>query len=87
MDQHGHTIKITVEYTGKTPFAEEVQGNPTFHHIKLAAMKAFELEPAAANNYVLQDGGTDLSDQAHVNSLGRSVLMLQLTLKEEPVKG
>jgi hypothetical protein len=87
MDQHGKTIKITVEYTGKTPFAEEVHGNLTFHHIKLAAMKAFELEPSAASSYVLQDGGTDLPDQAHVDSLGRAVLLLHLTLKEEPVKG
>lgn len=88
MDQHGKTtIEVTVEYTGKRPFIEEVHGNPTFRHVKLAAMRAFDLEASAADNYVLQDGGMDLSDQAHVESLGRAVLALHLTLKGEPVKG
>jgi multiple sugar transport system substrate-binding protein len=51
------------------------------------AMKKFELEPSAAENYVLQFQGTDLDDKRHIEVLGQKTLMLVLALKKEPVKG
>lgn len=84
---HDHTIDLTVEYTGKEPFHETVHGNPTFHELKLRAMRAFGLEPSAASKYVLQYAGTDLDDRRQIDSLGQKHLVLQLTRKHEPVKG
>ena len=84
---HEHPIHLTVEYTGKKPFQEEVSGNPTFGEIKLQAIKHFELDPSSASKYVLQDDGTDLDDKRHLDSLGKDKIVLQLTLKHEPVKG
>jgi hypothetical protein len=81
------TIRLTIEYTGKEPFHEEVHGNPTFQELKLKAMKAFDLEQSAANEYVLQFEGTDLDEKRHVDSLCGADVTLQLTLKHEPVKG
>lgn len=87
MGQHDNKIEITVEYTGKDPYMEGVHGNPTFEHIKLQAMKAFGLEASAASRYVLQLDGADLSDRAHVGSLGRTSMTLELVLNQEPEKG
>jgi len=84
---HEHPILLTVEYTGKKPFHEGVSGNPTFGEIKLQSMKHFELDPSSASKYVLQDEGTDLDDKRHLESLGKDKIVLQLTLKQEPVKG
>ena len=87
MAQHGKSIKITINYTGRAPFHEEENGNPTFEHIKKEAMKAFDLERSASDKYVLQFEGTDLADDKHIESLGRDNITLLLTLKSEPVKG
>jgi hypothetical protein len=84
---HDNSINVTVNYTGNEPFREQVRGNPPFHQIKMAAMRAFGLEPAAAGKYVLQYDGTDLDDKRHIDSLGKENVTLVLTLKEEPVKG
>jgi len=84
---HHRTIHLTVNYTGKEPFREAVHDNPTFHELKLMAMRAFGLELPAAAKYVLQYNGTDLDDQRHIESLDEKHVVLQLTLKHEPVKG
>jgi len=89
MDHHyDHAgIHLIIEYTGKEPFREIVRGNPTFLELKRQAMKAFGLEPSAATKYVLQIAGTDLDERRHLDSLGKKNVVLQLTLKHEPVKG
>ena len=80
-------ISVTIEYTGHAPYHDDVHGNPVIKAIKLAAMKAFGLEPSAADKYVLQYEGTDLDDTKHIQSLGKSDIKLALTLKHEPTKG
>lgn len=85
--ENKHPIHVTVEYTGKKPFREEVAGNPTFGEVKLQAMKHFELDPSSAGKYVLQYEGTDLDDNRHLEALGKEKVDLQLTLNHEPAKG
>jgi hypothetical protein len=78
---------ITVLYVGKEPFVEVIHADPTFGGVKSEAMSVFDLELAAASNYVLQYEGTDLDDTNHVSTLGHAKLTLTLTLAKEPVKG
>lgn len=80
-------VDLTVDYTGAKPFHEIIHDNPTFHHIKHQALKAFGLEPAAGNKYVLQYEGTDVDEKRHIDSLDKQKVVLLLMLKDEPVKG
>ena len=84
---HHKPVNLTIEYTGKEPFREEVRDNPTFGEIKLQAMKHFDLEVSTGSKYVLQYEGSDLDDNRHVDSLEKEKVVLQLTLTKEPVKG
>jgi hypothetical protein len=81
------TISITVQYVGADDFVEDVHGDPVFKVVKLKALDKFELEKSAADMYVLQYGGTDVSDTAHVSSLGLPSFTLVLMRKKEPEKG
>jgi hypothetical protein len=78
---------ITVQYTGKEPFHEDVHDDPTFHDVKLKAMGKFGIERSAAPQYVLQHDGVDLPEDKRVSSLHQRAIMLVLTLKHEPPKG
>lgn len=80
-------IQVTVTYTGKNDFQESVAPSTRFGAVKLDAMNGFGLDPAKADEYVLQYGDTDLDDGRPVASLGREDVKLRLMLKSEPTKG
>ena len=50
-------------------------------------MKAFGLEPSAADKYVLQYNGADLPANGHLSDLHQNPAVLRLVLKEEVPKG
>lgn len=81
-------VHVTVTYTGKNDFRETVPPSTTFGTIKVTAMKdGFGLDPAAADEYVLQFDNTDMADAQPVGSLDREDVKLRLMLKSEPHKG
>jgi hypothetical protein len=84
---HHEKIHLTVAYTGQHDFQETVAAETTFGQVKLAAMRKFGLDPAAAGHYVLQHDGADVADDKVVGSLHHEHVKLRLTLKEEPHKG
>jgi hypothetical protein len=86
-ERHPEKVEITVKYTGKHDFREEVPGGDPFGEVKLQAMRHFGIEPSAASKYVLQHDGVDLPDSQHVSSLHKKHVSLVLTLKHEPPKG
>lgn len=80
-------VTVTVRYVGKDDFHGEFPAATVFQSIKVHAMKYFELDPSAAENYVLQFNSADLSDQGHLGDLGPGPITLTLMLKEEVSKG
>lgn len=80
-------VLVTVQYLGQDDFVEEVAARAALQSIKVRAMKKFELDPGAANEYVLQYGTADLKDQSHIGDLGGAAVTLRLVLKEDVTKG
>ncbi len=84
---HHEQVHVTVTYTGKHDFHETIPGQTTFGTIKVDAMKILGLDPAAADQYVLQYKDADVADDKPVNSLHEEHVKLRLMLKSEPHKG
>lgn len=84
---HAKRVTVTVQYVGHDDFVETFQANVPVKAIKLAAMRKFGLEPSAADQYVLQFDGADLSDDKHVGELGMTAVKLTLSLKHDVPKG
>lgn len=80
-------VSVTVQYVGQDDFVEEVAAQAAVHAIKVRAMKKFELDPGAAEEYVLQYGTADLKDHSHIGDLGVEAVTLRLVLKEDVTKG
>ena len=81
------TVTVTVQYVGKNDFVEVVPPREDLTAVKVRAMKAFELDPSQAHQYVLQFGGADLPDHKKLSDFGLATLALTLTLKAEVAKG
>lgn len=80
-------INVTVQYLGNEDYKDVVSSETVFQSIKMKAVHNFELDPASSDKYTLQYIGSDISDHAHVDTLGESDIILTLTLKEEVPKG
>ena len=80
-------INVKVAYTGHDEYEENFSPEVPLGTIKRKAMKQFDIEESAADNYALQLSGTNLDDKTKVGELGRPEVKLVLVLKKPQEKG
>lgn len=86
--REGHLaeVNVKVSYVGCDEYFEKIP--ITIHSLKLKVMKHFNLDPAAADQYVLQLHGADLCDEDRkIEDLNLPCVDLVLHRKKEIVKG
>lgn len=80
-------VVVTVQYVGSEDFIRSFPGAVAFQAVKVQAMKSFDLEPEAADEYVLQLNDADLPDSGHLRDLHQTQVALTLVRKDEVSKG
>ena len=80
-------IQVVVSYVGKADFTDEFPATADIQSIKVRAMRQFDLDPASADQYVLQFNGGDIADHGKIGSLGVPPIRLELTLRQDVPKG
>ena len=84
---HWRKIFVKVAYTGHDDYEAELPREDTIGTVKLKAMNEFEIEPSAADKYVLQHDGVNIEDKVKIGTLGRREVKLVLLLKKPQEKG
>lgn len=87
MNSDNREIHVVVSYIGHDPWKHPFRPTDTVHTVKVEAMAKFDLEPSAADNYVLQLNETDLPEGTEIGALKKNPLDMVLVLKKEPNKG
>lgn len=83
-DKH---VNVVVKYVGEHPFHHDFPPATTFADVELAALRKFEIEPSAAQRYVLVFNDTVMPERGTLKDLERRKVELELRLKEEVPKG
>jgi len=84
---HSGKIKVKVSYTGHDEYEGEFSPETTIGAIKLKAMEKFEIERAAADQYLLQHAGVNLDEKTKIGDFGNPEVKLVLLRKKPQEKG
>jgi len=80
-------IEVTVVYTGQSPYVDEFAPEGPIGTVKRRAMKQFEIEESAADDYALQFDGVNLGDKQKVGDIATNKVTLTLVRVKPQEKG